>query len=255
MARATQSAEERTDGASQRKPAVQPPRTSPTPDGTSRLDSIGRHASERFQRRGGDTSVHPMHVTTPLTTPALSPGVGSLGRPGLLVIGSDPLAALSSCGPLSHSHHVQRATTVAAALPRMKTVQRAIVVTDLELSDGDWVQLCTAAKTSGRVVLVLVCTSDVRSVPRALRAGCDSVLVKPFAPNLFYARLGRLTRDLELRASFPGAGLGGTNQECPGLVCPACQHSGAISFDATSLRRAWYACLSCEHVWIAKRQQ
>jgi DNA-binding response OmpR family regulator len=196
-----------------------------------------------------------MHVTTPVSASPRSPEPSSTARPGLLVIGDEQIAALCLSGPLSTSHNVQSVTTLAAALSRLKTVERAIIVTNVELPDGDAVQLCTAAKTSGPAVVVLVCTSDVAPVPRALRAGCDSVLIKPFAPNLLYARLGRLRRDLQVRASFPDARLrAGTNQDCPALACPACQHPGAISFDATSLRRAWYACLSCEHVWIAKRQ-
>jgi DNA-binding response OmpR family regulator len=195
-------------------------------------------------------------ATTPVTASRFSPTPTSTGRPGLLVIGDDQIAALCLSGSLSNSHHVQTVTTVAAALPRLRALEQTIIVTNLSLPDGDGVQLCTAAKTSGRTVLVLVCTSELARVPRALKAGCDSVLIKPFAPNLLYARLGRLTRDLQTRAAFPGATLCvGTNQEWPALGCPACHHSGAISFDATSLRRAWYACLSCEHVWIAKREK
>jgi DNA-binding response OmpR family regulator len=172
------------------------------------------------------------------------------------VIGDDQIAAICVSSALNRSHKVQTVATLAAAVPRLQVLERAIVVMNLDVADGDDVQrLCAAAKAAGRAFLVLACTSDVRRVPPALKAGCDSVLMKPFAPNLLYARLGRLTRDLQIRALSPRATLRvGTNHDWPALVCPACHHEGAVSFDATSLRRAWYACLSCDHVWIARRQ-
>jgi DNA-binding response OmpR family regulator len=174
----------------------------------------------------------------------------------LIVIGDDPLVALCSSGPLSVSHAVEGAGTLAAGLVRLGSVERGIVVTELELPDGDGAEVCKAARTASGAVLVLVCTNDVTRVPRALLAGCDSVLLKPFAPNLLYARLGRLTRDLDVRDSFPAATWAvGTNQHCPLLACPNCGRSGATAFDATSLRRSWYACLGCEHVWIARQPE
>ena len=177
---------------------------------------------------------------------------GSTARPGLLVIGDDPIASLCLSGPLAVSHQVERVSTFPDALARLKAHRRAIVVTDLQLPDGDGVELCAAAKRSHGPVVVLVCTDNVGRVPRALTAGCDSVLLKPFPPNLLHARLGRLTRDLLIRSAYPGAAVG-TNQHWPDVGCPACGHSGATSFDHASLRRLWYACLNCEHVWIAKR--
>jgi DNA-binding response OmpR family regulator len=172
------------------------------------------------------------------------------------VIGDDSIATLCSRGPLSVSHSVESLPNLQAAHARVRALQYGIVVTDLQLPDGDGIDVCRAAKYASRPILVLVSTDDVRRVPRALSAGCDSVLVKPFAPNLFYARLGRLTRDLQIRSAFPASTIGvGTNQHFPALACPGCGHSGATGFDATGLRRVWYACLACEHVWIAKRQQ
>jgi DNA-binding response OmpR family regulator len=205
------------------------------------------------------TAAAPARVTgstssLPARAAAVSVAPGPAPRPGLLVVGDERLAALCSSGPLSVSHSVERTATLAAARGRLALLQRAIVVTELDLPDGDGIEVCYEAKTASRTVLVLVCTKDAARVPKALLAGCDSVLLKPFAPNLLYARLGRLTRDLHIRATFPAATLtGGTNQHCPSAACPSCGQSGATVFDATSLRRAWYACLTCEHVWIARR--
>jgi CheY-like chemotaxis protein len=202
-----------------------------------------------------------MPLTIPITPPparasVFSPGPAVVSRPALIVVGGDPLAALCSSGALSVSHAVERMATLDAARACVRSLQKGILVTELDLPDGAAVELCTLAKTGSRSVLVLVSTSDVARVPRALMAGCDSVLLKPFAPNLLYARLGRLTRDLQVRSAFPGSMLGaGTNQHWPAVACPGCGRSGATSFDADSLRRAWYACLACEHVWVAKRQK
>ena len=188
---------------------------------------------------------------------ALNAEAGATVRPGLLVIGDDSIATLCSSGPLSGTHHVERMPTLAAGLARVKELQRAIVLTELDLPDGDGVELCAAiARTASRSLLTLVCTNNAARVPRALREGCHSVLLKPFAPNLLYARLGRLTRDVQLRSTSPLSRLAvGTNEHWSAVACPTCGHGGATSFDATSLRRAWYACLECEHVWIARRQQ
>jgi CheY-like chemotaxis protein len=197
----------------------------------------------------------PKHPLPALATP-FKPERTVTPRPSLIVVGDDPLADLCASGPLTASHTIQRAATLDAARLHVRSLQRGIVATELRLPDGDGVEICKAAKSASRAVLVLVTTTDVTSVPRALTAGCDSVLLKPFAPNLLYARLGRLSRDLLTRTAFPAATLEvGTNRHWPAVACPGCGRLGATSFDATSLRRSWYACLACEHVWIAKRQQ
>ena len=44
----------------------------------------------------------------------------------------------------------------------------------------------------------------------------------------------------------------GIIQEWPAASCPYCAHP-VTSFDYASLRRAWYACVQCKKVWLAKR--
>jgi len=95
------------------------------------------------------------------------------------------------------------------------------------------------------VTLVLATTSEPALVPEALKAGCDGVLMKPFAPNLLYTRVGRLLRMREQE-------LNGTNVVCHDAVCPSCGRGGGVGFDAASHRRMWYACLPCSHVWVAR---
>jgi hypothetical protein len=49
--------------------------------------------------------------------------------------------------------------------------------------------------------------------------------------------------------------LSGTNRVWPNTQCPYCHRNGVTSFEFCSHRRAWYACLDCRKVWIAKRQE
>ena len=145
-----------------------------------------------------------------------------------------------------------------------------LLITELDLPGGDGVEICREAKRLVSSPPVLVTTSNTARVPDALSAGCDGILLKPFAPNLLFARIGRLlrTRSEVLRARARAQGLktahltdrseallGGTNRVWPNTHCPYCNHVGVTSFEFCSHRRAWYACLECKKVWIAKRQE
>jgi DNA-binding response OmpR family regulator len=116
---------------------------------------------------------------------------------------------------------------------------------------------------------MLVTTGATEMVPAAIASGCDGVLLKPFAPNLLYARLGRLRREAQMLRARSALQLAktsdlherseaivnGTNRVWPDSRCPSCDHAGIVSFDNASHRRMWYACLECEKVWIARRQE
>jgi DNA-binding response OmpR family regulator len=146
----------------------------------------------------------------------------------------------------------------------------ALIVTELELDGSDGVEICRAAKSLAVAPPVLVTTAATERVPDALVAGCDGVLLKPFAPNLLYARIGRLlrargealrnrARHQQLKSLHLGERsdllLSGSNQVWSNTQCPYCNHAGVTSFEFCSHRRAWYACLECKKVWIAKRQE
>ncbi len=146
----------------------------------------------------------------------------------------------------------------------------ALIVTELDVAGADGVEICRAAKSLPLPPPVLVTTSLTERVPDALSAGCDGVLLKPFAPNLLYGRIGRLlrarsealrnrARHQHLRSTHlterSDLLLSGTNRVWPNTHCPYCNHAGATSFEFCSHRRAWYACLGCKKVWIAKRQE
>jgi hypothetical protein len=103
--------------------------------------------------------------------------------------------------------------------------------------------------------------------------------LKPFAPNLLHARIGRILRlrakihQRRAHSDVRRARIEGqqsklqhlrdrreyaherTIVEWPTTPCPYCERAGVSSFDFSSMRRAWYACLECKKVWLAKRQE
>jgi DNA-binding response OmpR family regulator len=186
----------------------------------------------------------------------------------LLVDGESDTASYAAM--LRGSYRVATTASFDVAKQLLRRHRPALVVTELDLPGADGVEICREAKSLTVPSLVLVTTSNAERVPHALVAGCDGVLLKPFAPNLLYARIGRLVRArseaLRLRARQEGLKtthlvdrsnqlLSGTNRVWPNTRCPYCNHGGVTSFEFCSHRRAWYACLECKKVWIAKRQE
>ena len=171
---------------------------------------------------------------------------------------------------LRDKYHVTTASTGDSALHVLARIKPSIVVTDLGVPQISGTELCRAAKAVDPIPAVLVTTDTVELVPDAIAAGCDAVLLKPFAPNLLYARIGRLLRArseaLRMRAHRQYAKSAhlsersallqaGTNRTWPETHCPYCNHEGVTSFEFASHRRAWYACMSCKKAWMAKRQE
>jgi DNA-binding response OmpR family regulator len=146
-------------------------------------------------------------------------------------------------------------------------VRPALVIMEIDIQNGAAVELCRQAKSLDRPPAVLVITAATQKVPDALAAGCDSVLLKPFPPNLFFGRVGRL-----LRAYSAGLSAGadralanshhlsersapefaGTNRMWPDARCQYCDHEGVTSFEFAALRQEWYACLRCMRAWVAE---
>jgi DNA-binding response OmpR family regulator len=188
------------------------------------------------------------------------------GLVDLLVV--DP-AASDYLHVLRGSYRVITTSSADVALEQLARFEPAAIVTELSLSDGSALDVCERARRLASFSALLVITSEPERVPDALVAGCDSVLLKPFAPNLLSSRLARMLR-LHLRAAAlpqrvhrqlanAAALIARTDRleaGCtvwPSTHCPYCDHKGITSFEYASHRRAWYACLACKKVWIAKR--
>jgi CheY-like chemotaxis protein len=198
----------------------------------------------------------------------VSPPLRAAG-PDLLLI--DPSTEAAAWAPaLRTQYQVSTTPTADTARQFLRRSMPSIIVTELDLAGGDGVDICRQAKALPIPPSVLVTTTRTERVPDALAAGCDGVLLKPFAPNLLYARIGRLlrarseslrtkARHQQLKAQHLGERtqllLSGSNRVWPHAHCPYCAHAGVTSFEFASHRRAWYACLQCKQVWLAKRQE
>ncbi len=186
----------------------------------------------------------------------------------ILIVEAEALAA-EHAAVLRSEYRVLTTTNVKVALQYLNKATPALVVADIDSLGDAGVDICRAARSLRTPATVLVITSEEASVPDVLNAGCDAVLLKPFAANLLYARIGRLmrTRREQLRirtrrdedaspfSARPEPPLATTNRTWPDTLCPTCHHHGAVSFEFSSHRRAWYACLACNNVWVAKRQE
>lgn len=144
------------------------------------------------------------------------------------------------------------------ALRLIDTARPRVVVIDWDVPQIDGPQVCNAARKFAQTgVLAVMERPD--SAPAALKAGCHAILLKPFAPNLVAARIGRLSRELPLTPAAARAALvmqqTGTNRVWPDTHCPTCNAPSATSFEFASYRRMWYACLACDGVWLGPRQE
>jgi DNA-binding response OmpR family regulator len=150
------------------------------------------------------------------------------------------------------------AHTTADALALIERAQPRVVAVDWDCHEIDGDQVVRAARRSGRTG-ILVATSAVEHAPSAIKCGCHTLLLKPFAPNLAAGRIGRLCREMSAasigRRPTISANDCSTHRTWANTVCPKCQTPGATSFEYSSYRRMWYACLACDAVWLGPRQE
>jgi CheY-like chemotaxis protein len=151
------------------------------------------------------------------------------------------------------------ARTTAEAVRLIERWRPRVVAIDWDLPEAfDGPAISSAARQTG-FTAILVTTAVPERAPAALKAGCHAVLLKPFAPNLIAARVGRLCREVPtVPAAVRAAALlqqCGTNRTWPDLECPTCDHAGAVGFEFSSHRRTWYACLACDSVWLGMRRE
>jgi DNA-binding response OmpR family regulator len=167
---------------------------------------------------------------------------------------------------LRENFHVTTTASVASAVDylRRTPVTCQFVISDVRVNGEETFDFFRAAKTLTSAPTILVTTSDVARVPEALLSGGDAILLKPFEPNLLFARLGRLkqarldkydlagTRAFQLNERRSAAIGGEIGMALPHDYCPHCNASPITCFDFVGSRRAWFACLGCKQVWIAK---
>ncbi len=195
------------------------------------------------------------HPETIVVSPPWRPAVPAPAddRPLVLVAADSQDVSLFGAGQFRRV----LARTTDEALRVIERDRPCLVAVDLDVTSMDGVAVCAGAAGRGNAS-VLVTTRTPERVPAALRSGCHAVLLKPFAPNLLATRIGRLLRERgqagERRSPFIERPCG-TNRVWPDTRCPTCDAPGATSFDFSSYRTMWYACLACDGVWLGKRQE
>jgi DNA-binding response OmpR family regulator len=191
--------------------------------------------------------------------PHLSPG-GSLARPHTEVRSAFVVATAAANAEQFPVSSLTRYTvhTTAEAIRMIETARPRVVAIDWDVPEIDGPTVCAAA-LKFPLTGVLAAMASPRSAPAALKAGCHAILLKPFAPNLVAARVGRLSRELPSTPAAVRAAKTlhqcGINREWPDTPCPKCTAGSAVSFEFHSYRRMWYACLACDAVWLGPRQE
>lgn len=101
----------------------------------------------------------------------------------------------------AHGYEVQTAAGVEDALDRLALSPVDAAIIDVLLPDGDGVELCERVRAwSSMPVIVLSAVGEEEQKVRALRAGADDYVTKPFGPEELVARL-----EAVLRRAAPGA--------------------------------------------------
>jgi CheY-like chemotaxis protein len=192
-------------------------------------------------------------------------------RPTLLWVDTDH-ATNTHCDVLASQFRVSRPGPPLTAIDflRRSVAPPDFVATEVAFAGGLGYEICRVAKALAVPSTVLIMTSVVELVPGAIAAGCDAVLLKPFAPNLLLSRLARLKRlrfsGLRARTARALAKSGhlinrsaegamGTFRNWPRTSCPHCRHEGVTCFEYATRRRAWYACVACNKAWLAARRE
>jgi CheY-like chemotaxis protein len=175
--------------------------------------------------------------------------------PTMLVVAAEPDVRHFAV----QSFTLATAHTTGAALQQIAALRPTLLVVDLDNTSCDGYQVCKAAHDVATIT-TLVTTAKPERVPAALNAGCHAVLLKPFAPNLLAARVGRLMRERQQQIRMRTLRVGsttadGTNRVWESITCPKCQTGGVTSFEFHSHRRMWFACLACSSVWLGPRQE
>src|SRR4051812_40851327 len=128
------------------------------------------------------TPVSPYYPIPQPTSKLTSPQNFVAAQPTIVICG---IADAERFAPaLRTSFGVIVTSTAAEATALLARTPPALVVTRIGGDEGAGLALCVTAKRCAAPPSVLVTTTEPKCVPDALIAGCNAVLLEPFAPNL-----------------------------------------------------------------------
>ena len=120
----------------------------------------------------------------------------SAGEPRVLVVDDEPQIVRGLRVILTNAgYRVEEATTKQEALDAVSVRPPDAIVLDLVLPDGDGIEVCTDIRRWSQVpIVVLSAVGDERQKVRALDAGADDYVTKPFGSEELLARIRAVLR-------------------------------------------------------------
>ena len=120
----------------------------------------------------------------------------SAGEPRVLVVDDEPQIVRGLRVILTNAgYRVDEATTKREALDAVSVRPPDAIVLDLVLPDGDGIEVCTDIRRWSQVpIVVLSAVGDERQKVRALDAGADDYVTKPFGSEELLARMRAVLR-------------------------------------------------------------
>ena len=120
----------------------------------------------------------------------------SAGGPRVLVVDDEPQIVRGLRVMLSNAGYgVEEATTKREALDAVSVRPPDAIVLDLVLPDGDGIEVCKEIRRWSQVpIVVLSAVGDERQKVRALDAGADDYVTKPFGSEELLARMRAVLR-------------------------------------------------------------
>ena len=141
----------------------------------------------------------------------------SADRPRVLVVDDEPQILRALRVVLrDEGFDVVPATTVREALDAAALQAPDAAIVDLLLPDGDGIEVTRALREWTQApILVLSAVGEEEPKVRALEAGADDYVTKPFSPRELVARLRAALRRAQPRRDEPVLGAGGIELDLP----------------------------------------
>ena len=128
----------------------------------------------------------------------LTEGRTSEARLQVLVVESDAAACERLQAALGYGYALHFVTGAEQALVAIRELRPDLLVSEVDLPDGDGLQLCEQVRALPEAaqlpILLLTHRSSIRDKVAGFQAGADDYVVKPLDARLFPARLRLLCR-------------------------------------------------------------